>query len=81
MLLDIRGEFCPFPALHAKRAMECCPADDTITLLTDCAPALDTIAALAARQGFRAEILKVKDAEWQIVLSRNSAPPERKGEP
>ena len=79
MLLDVRGETCPFPALRAKRAMESHRGEETIAVLTDCAPALETIPAVAARQGFRAEIEKVKPGEWRIVLSRDrpSAEEER----
>ena len=71
MLVDARGETCPFPALLAKRAMEKHSGEETIIVLTDCAPALETIPAVAARQGFRAEIEKVKEGEWKVLLSRN----------
>jgi TusA-related sulfurtransferase len=42
----------------------------TLEVVTDHAPALDTIPTQAARLGFRTEIEETGGSEWRLVLTR-----------
>ena len=51
--LDVRGEICPYPMMRTVSALKKLASDDrTLEVVTDHAPALDTIPTQAARLGF-----------------------------
>lgn len=68
MKLDCRGEVCPYPVLRAVEAMKKAPAE-VIEVLTDHAPALETIPTQAERLGFSAKIEQTGSPEWKITLT------------
>jgi TusA-related sulfurtransferase len=69
--LDVRGEICPYPMMRTVTALKKLPADERILeVITDHAPALDTIPTQAARLGFRTEVDEVGGSEWRLVLTR-----------
>ncbi|GAB4563962.1 MAG: sulfurtransferase TusA family protein [Anaerolineae bacterium] len=70
MKLDVRGEICPYPMLKAVEAMKRLPDSETLEVITDHAPALETIPAQAARLGFHWEIKEAGASEWVITLQR-----------
>lgn len=70
MKLDVRGEICPFPVVKAVEAMKKALPDEVIEIITDHAPALETIPTQAARLGFTAKIDEMGTAEWKITLAR-----------
>lgn len=70
MKLDVRGEVCPFPVVKAVEAMKKALPDEVIEVITDHAPALETIPTQAARLGFTAKIAEMGTAEWKITLVR-----------
>jgi len=70
MKLDVRGEICPYPMLKAVEAMKRAPKGEAIEVITDHAPALETIPAQARRLGFQWQITETGAPEWVITLSR-----------
>lgn len=70
MELDVRGEICPYPMLKAVEAMERLPEGEALEVITDHAPALESIPTQAKRRGFSVEIEQTGSPEWRITLFR-----------
>lgn len=70
MKLDVRGEICPYPMLKAVEAMKRLSDGDVLQVITDHAPALESIPTQAKRLGFTFEIQQTGNPEWQITLTR-----------
>jgi tRNA 2-thiouridine synthesizing protein A len=69
--LDVKGEICPYPMMRTVSALKKLSADErTLEVVTDHAPALDTIPTQAARLGFKTEVEEIGGSEWRIVLTR-----------
>lgn len=68
MKLDVRGEICPYPMLMAVEAMKKLPEGEVLEVLTDHAPALESIPVQATRRGFEVKIEKIGDPEWRILI-------------
>lgn len=69
--LDVRGEICPYPMMQTVTALKKLSGDEaSLEVVTDHAPALDTIPTQAARLGFRTEIEEAGQSEWRLVLTR-----------
>lgn len=70
--LDVRGEICPYPMMRTVSALKKLPADArTLEVVTDHAPALETIPTQAARLGFTTAVEEVGGSEWRITLTRD----------
>ena len=71
--LDVRGEICPYPMMQTVKALKKLKADEVeLVVITDHAPALETIPTQAIRLGFTAQIEEVGSPEWRITLTRES---------
>ena len=70
MILDVRGEICPYPMLKAIEAMRAAPDDEIIEVYTDHSPCLETIPPQAARLRFEFSVEKTGSPEWVITLKR-----------
>jgi len=70
MLLDVRGEICPYPMKKALEAMERLPAGEELDVLVDHPPAIETIRMAAHRLGFAMEVEPAGSGEWRIRLRR-----------
>lgn len=70
MELDVRGEICPYPMLKAVEAMERLREGEVLEVITDHAPALETIPTQARRRGFSVKIEQTGSPEWRITLFR-----------
>jgi TusA-related sulfurtransferase len=70
MRLDVRGEICPYPMLKAVEAMKHLPEGEVLEVVTDHAPALESIPTQARRRGFSVEIRQTGHPEWVITLTR-----------
>jgi TusA-related sulfurtransferase len=69
--LDVRGEICPYPMMLTVSALKKLSADErTLEVVTDHAPALDTIPTQAARLGFETVVEEAGGSEWRLVLTR-----------
>jgi len=69
--LDVRGEICPYPMMRTVSELKKLTAgEQTLEVVTDHAPALDTIPTQAARLGFATAIEEVGGSEWRLVLTR-----------
>ncbi len=69
--LDVRGEICPYPMMRTVSALKkLSPGDRTLEVVTDHAPALDTIPTQAARLGFETVVEEVGGSEWRLILTR-----------
>lgn len=72
--LDVRGEICPYPMMRTVTALKKLSKDEQVLeVVTDHAPALETIPTQAARLGFRTEIEESGGSEWRILLTRAEA--------
>jgi tRNA 2-thiouridine synthesizing protein A len=72
--LDVRGEICPYPMMRTVTALKKLSKDEQVLeVVTDHAPALETIPTQAARLGFRTDIQESGGSEWRILLTRVDA--------
>lgn len=72
--LDVRGEICPYPMMRTVTALKKLSTQDrTLEVVTDHAPALETIPTQAARLGFDTRIEEAGVSEWRLVLTRVDA--------
>ena len=71
MELDVRGEICPYPMMKAVEAMKKLEGSDTVIVITDHAPCLETIPPQARRFGYTCEIEETGSQEWKISLIPN----------
>jgi tRNA 2-thiouridine synthesizing protein A len=69
MELDVRGDICPYPMLKTVEALKKLPEGETLVVITDHAPALETIPTQARRRGYAVTIEQVGDPEWRITLT------------
>jgi tRNA 2-thiouridine synthesizing protein A len=69
--LDVRGEICPYPMMKTVQALKKLgAADEGLKVITDHAPALETIPTQAIRLGFNTEIEETQASEWHIRITR-----------
>jgi TusA-related sulfurtransferase len=72
--LDVRGEICPYPMMKTVQALKQLKGDDAgLEVITDHAPALETIPTQAARLGYAAAIQETGSPEWRITLTRTGS--------
>lgn len=71
MKIDVRGEICPYPMLQAVAGMKRAKAGESVEVLTDHPPALETIPTQASRLGFDVAVEEVGPGEWLLTLSRS----------
>ena len=69
MQLDVRGEVCPYPMLKAVDAMKKLKGSETVVVLTDHAPCLETIPPQAPRYGYTSSVEQTGQPEWTITLT------------
>ena len=69
MELDVRGEVCPYPMMKAVEAMKERNGTDSIVVITDHAPCLETIPPQAPRHGYEVSIEQTGTPEWRITLT------------
>jgi tRNA 2-thiouridine synthesizing protein A len=67
--LDVRGEICPYPMMHTVQALKKLPAGEILEVITDHAPALETIPTQGARLGYDYTIEETGTSEWRITLT------------
>ena len=71
--LDVRGEICPYPMMRTVTALKKLGGEEsTLEVVTDHAPALETIPTQAARLGFETDIEETGGSEWRLVLTRKN---------
>ena len=69
--LDVRGEICPYPMMKTTQALKKLKLEeDGLEVVTDHAPALETIPTQAVRLGFQTQIEKTGSPEWRITITR-----------
>lgn len=69
--LDVRGEICPYPMMKTVQALKkLSPNDAGLEVITDHAPALETIPTQAVRLGYVVDIQETGSPEWRIRLTR-----------
>ena len=69
--LDVRGEICPYPMMRTVSALKKLSGDErALEVVTDHAPALETIPTQAARLGFRTDIEETGASEWRLMITR-----------
>ena len=70
MLLDVRGEICPYPMLKAMEALPKLAPGEALEVLTDHPPALQTIPAYTSRLGYRSRIQEVASGVWKVIVEK-----------
>jgi len=73
MELDVRGEVCPYPMMKAVEAMQKLNGEDSVVVITDHAPCLETIPPQAPRHGYEVTIEQTGTPEWRITLTPATA--------
>ena len=73
MKVDVRGEICPYPQIKAVEAMRKATGGETVELITDHPPSLETVPTQAARLGWTATIQETRPGEWCIHLARQAS--------
>jgi len=73
MLLDVRGEICPYPMLKAMEALPRLAPGEALEVLTDHPPALQTIPAYTSRLGYRSRIEEVAPGLWKVIVEKGQA--------
>ena len=71
--LDVRGEVCPFPWVHAKKAMDKLKPGQVLRVIGDHGPALKNIPQNFADDG--QAVLKAEATggiEWEIVVRKET---------
>ncbi|MBI5957060.1 MAG: sulfurtransferase TusA family protein [Chloroflexi bacterium] len=68
MRLDVRGEICPYPMLKTVEALQKLAEGEVLEVVTDHAPALETIPTQVRRRGYAFGIEKTGEAEWRITI-------------
>ena len=68
MILDVRGEVCPYPMMKAVEAMKKVNGKEEVVVITDHAPCLETIPPQAGRYGYSYEVKETGSPEWTITL-------------
>ncbi len=72
--LDVRGEICPYPMMRTVSALKkLSEHKDALEVVTDHAPALDTIPTQAARLGYQTDIEETGASEWRLTITRAKA--------
>ena len=75
--LDVRGEICPYPMMRTVSALKKLSRDERVLeVVTDHAPALETIPTQAARLGFHTDIEETGASEWRIMITRTEGEDE-----
>ena len=70
--LDVRGEICPYPMMRTVSALKKLSGDEqALEVVTDHAPALETIPTQAARLGFQTDIEETGASEWRLMITRD----------
>ncbi|MEW6048094.1 MAG: sulfurtransferase TusA family protein [Bacillota bacterium] len=72
MLLDVRGEICPYPMLKAVEALPRLKPGEDLEVLTDHAPALQTIPAYTGRLGYQTRIEPVGPGVWKVIVFKGA---------
>ncbi|WP_324717408.1 sulfurtransferase TusA family protein [Carboxydochorda subterranea] len=75
MVLDVRGEICPYPMLKAVEALARLAPGESLEVITDHPPALQTIPAYTSRLGYSSRIEPAGPGVWKVVVSKTEAPP------
>ena len=69
--LDVRGEICPYPMMKTVQALKKLgPNDEGLEVITDHAPALESIPTQAVRLGYAVDIRESGSPEWRLRLTR-----------
>ncbi len=69
--LDVRGEICPYPMMKTAQALKKLKLEEEgLEVVTDHAPALETIPTQALRLGFQTQIEETGSPEWRITITR-----------
>ena len=69
--LDVRGEVCPFPWVHAKKALKKLEVDQVLRIIGDHGPALKNIPRNFTDEG--QIVLKAEttgSVDWEIIVRR-----------
>ena len=70
MVLDVRGERCPTPALKTLEALPRLAPDEELEVITDYEPAPQTITAYVARLGYRTRVEALGTGTWKVTVAR-----------
>lgn len=69
--IDVRGEVCPFPWVHAKKAMDKLQAGQMLRVIGDHGPALKNIPRNFSDDGQTVLKAEATDGiEWEIVVRK-----------
>lgn len=70
MILDERGNACPYPLIHAKEAMESISKDEFVEVIVDNEIALQNLQKLAKHKNYHYSINCITPTEYRIHMSK-----------
>ncbi len=73
MLLDVRGEICPYPMMKTVETLHKLPDSEILEVLTDHPPALESIPFYTSRLGFHCAIEEDGPGQWRLRITREEA--------
>ena len=68
VILDVRGEICPYPMLKTNEQLD--SNIKTLTVITDHSPTLMTIPPQAVKRGYSCDIEETAQGEWTLYLAK-----------
>ena len=66
--LDERGKQCPLPVIEAKKALENCPAGESVRVIVDNEIAVQNLLKMAGHKDLKAEAEKISDDEFAVCI-------------
>jgi tRNA 2-thiouridine synthesizing protein A len=68
--LDLRGQVCPYPTSAVYGALRTLPPGEALTVVSDYAPARQTIPAIAQQFGCPVDLRESGDGLFTIVIRK-----------
>ena len=70
-MIDVRGEVCPFPWVHAKKALKKLSVGQVLRIVGDHGPALQTIPRNFTDEGqVVLDARETGEVEWEILVRK-----------
>lgn len=69
MIIDVRGEMCPVPAIRVEKHLK--GAQEPFTVVGDHLPTIESLQLLAVRYGWKVEFVQDPSGDWKANFEPN----------